>query len=379
MYWLENMGRIKMGFLCPSHVNVSMTEHGITSRDTGNLKTTANAYKVYDYIKNRYTPLNDGMIQVSINDLRCEVNLGYKAILNALIVCTKKKWLRLEQDIRCEISMTRSSETSFWLRNNTNVTLDIVFAAVAKLLSSQKAHKEFVVNGALRKRLLNEILEENKISTKPYSRTIRGGKIITEQYMLWYDGKETKTKNIGLAIAKNYKADLLQKRAKHIFTILELLPGVKVRSFLDTESKEIKQVISYENSSCLSYINNLKSDCRKFLKYLDDKNNKLGGKSGRINWADCLIDLGLDAKGYSYLDDILHILRVLGYVNSDELLPVGIEVYTTTESEQPIREKVKSDSLDERVRKDFDLMNKMKKIRLAAMNAFAGKGKSKSG
>ena len=376
MYWLENMGRIKMGFLCPSHVNVSMTEHGITSRDTGNLKTTANAYKVYDYIKNRYTPLNDGMIQVSINDLRCEVNLGYKAILNALIVCTKKKWLRLEQDIRCEISMTRSSETSFWLRNNTNVTLDIVFAAVAKLLSSQKAHKEFVVNGALRKRLLNEILEENKISTKPYSRTIRGGKIITEQYMLWYDGKETKTKNIGLAIAKNYKADLLQKRAKHIFTILELLPGVKVRSFLDTESKEIKQVISYENSSCLSYISNLKSDCRKFLKYLDDKNNKLGGKSGRINWADCLIDLGLDAKGYSYLDDILHILRVLGYVNSDELLPVGIEVYTTTESEQPIREKVKSDSLDERVRKDFDLMNKMKKIRLAAMNAFAGKGKS---
>ena len=376
MYWLENMERIKMGFLCPSHVNVSITNKNITSRDAGNLRTTANAYKVYDYIKNHYKPLNESMIQVSINDLRCEVNLGYQAVLNALIVCTKKKWLRLEQDMCCEITMTRSSETSYWLRNNTNVTLDIVFAAVTKLLSGQRAHKEFVVDGVFRKRLLKETLEENKISTKPHTRTTRGGKTITEQYMLWYDGKETKTKNIGLAIAKNYEADLLRKRAKHIFTILELLPGVKVRSFLDTESKEVKQIISYENSSCLSYIKDLKSDCREFLKYLDDKNNKLGGKTGKINWADCLIDLGLDAKGYSYLDVILHILRVLGYVNSDGLLPVGIEVYTTTESEQPIREKIKPDSLDERVRKDFDLMNKMRKIRLAAMNAFAGKGKS---
>ena len=376
MYWLENMERIKMGFLCPSHINISITDKSITSRDTGNLKTTANAYKVYDYIKNHYKPLNEGMIQVSINDLRCEVNLGYQAVLNALIVCTKKKWLRLEQDMRCEISMTRSSETSYWLRNNTNVTLDIVFAAVAKLLSSQRAHKEFVVDGALRKRLLYETLEENKINTKPHTRATESGKTITEQYMLWYDEKETKTKNIGLAIAKKYKADLLRKRAKHIFTILELLPGVKVRSFLDTESKEVKQIISYENSYCLSHIRDLKSDCRKFLKYLDDKNNRLDGKSGKINWADCLIDLGLDAKGYNYLDDILHILRVLGYVNSSGLLPMGIEVYTTTESEQPIREKIKPDSLDERVRKDFDLMNKMRKIRLAAMNAFAGKGKS---
>jgi RecQ family ATP-dependent DNA helicase len=376
MYWLENMGRIKMGFLCPSHVNVSITDKNVTSRDAGNIKTTANAYKVYDYIKNHYKPLNEGMIQVAINDLRCEVNLGYQAVLNALIVGTKKKWLRLEQDMRCEIAMTRSSETSYWLRHSTIVTLDIIFAAVTKLLSGQKAHKEFVVDGASRKRLLNETLEENKISTKPYTRTTRGGKTITEQYMLWYDGKETKTKNIGLAIAKNYRADLLRKRAKHIFTVLELLPGVKVRSFLDTESKEVKQVISYENSSCLSYIKDLKSDCRKFLKYLDDKNNRLGGKSGRINWADCLIELNLDGKGYSYLDDILHILRVLGYVNSDGLLPIGIEVFTTPESEQPIREKIKPDSLDERVRKDFDLMNKMRKIRLAAMNAFAGKGRS---
>ena len=376
MYWLENMERIKTGFLCPSHVNVSITDKKVTSRDAGNVKTLANAFKVYDYIKTHYKPLNEGLIQVSINDLRCEVNLGYQAVLNALIICTKKKWLRLEQDMRCEISMTRSSETSYWLRQNTIVTLDIVFAAVIKLLSGQKAHKEFVVDGALRKRLLNETLEENTISTKPHTRATRGGKTITEQYMPWYDEKETKTKNIGLAIAKNYKADLLRKRAKHIFTILELIPGVKVRSFLDIESKEVKQEISYESSSCLSYIKDLKSDCRKFLKYLDDKNNRLGGKSGRINWADCLIELNLDGKGYSYLDDILHILRVLGYVNSDGLLPIGIEVYTTPESEQPIREIIKPDSLDERVRKDFDLMNRMRKIRLAAMNAFAGKGKS---
>lgn len=376
MYWLENMERFKMGFLCPSHVNVSLTDKGITSQDVGNSKTEANAYKVYEYIKEHCKRLREGMVQVSVNDLRCEVNLGYQAVLNALIACAKKRWLRLEQEVRCEISRTRSSETSYWLRNDTPVTLDIVFAAVTKLLSNQKAHKEFVVDGPTRKLLLDETLEENKISTIPHTRTTRGGKTVTEQYMPWYDGKETKTKSIGLAIAKNYKADLVRKRAKHIFTVLELIPGVKVRSSLDTESKDVKQVVSYENSACLSYIKSLRSDCRKFLDYLDEQNNKLGGKSGKINWADCLIELGLEGKGYNYLDDILHILRVLGYVNSDALLPVGIEVYTTSESEQPIRENVKPDSVDDRVRKDFELMNKMRKIRLAAMNAFAGKGNS---
>ena len=377
MYWLESMERIKMGFLCPSHVNISITNKDVSSQDIGNLKSVANAYKVYDYIRTNYKPLNEGMIQVSINDLRCGVNIGYEAVLNALILCTKKKWLRLEQDMRCEIALTRSSETSYFLSHNgTNVTLNIIFAAVLKLLSEQKAHKEFVLDGELRKRLLNETLEENIIRTKPHTRTNKAGKKITEEYMPWYDGKETKTKNIGLAIAKNYESDLRRKRAKHIFTILELIPNVKVKSFLDTESKEVKQIISFESTKCSSYVNELYTDCVRFLKYLDDKNNKLSSKSGRINWADCLIELKLDSKGYHYLDDILHVLRVLGYVNSDGLLPVGIEVYTTKDTEQAIREKLKPDSLDERVRKDFDLMNKMRKIRLAAMNAFAGKGRS---
>lgn len=376
MYWLESMERIKMGFLCPSHVNISIINKDVSSQDIGNLKSVANAYKVYDYIRTNYKPLNEGMIQVSINDLRCGVNIGYEAVLNALILCTKKKWLRLEQDMRCEISLTRSSETSYILSHkDTNVTLNIIFAAVLKLLSEQEVHKEFVLDGELRKRLLNETLEENRIRTKTHTRTNKGKKI-TEECMLWYDEKETKTKNIGLAIARNYESDLRRKRAKHIFTILELVPNVKVKSFLDTESKEVKQIISFESSKCSSYVSDLYSDCVRFLRYLDEKNNKLSSKSGRINWADCLIELNLDSKGYHYLDDILYVLRVLGYVNSDGLLPVGIEVYTTKDTEQAIREKLKPDSLDERVRKDFDLMNKMRIIRLAAMNAFAGKGRS---
>ena len=377
MYWLESMERIKMGFLCPSHVNISIINKDVSSQDIGNLKSVANAYKVYDYIRTNYKPLNEGMIQVSINDLRCGVNIGYEAVLNALILCTKKKWLRLEQDMRCDIALTRSSETSYILSHkDTNVTLNIIFAAVLKLLSEQEVHKEFVLDGELRERLLNETLDENRIRTKTHTRTNKAGKKIAEEYMLWYDGKETKTKNIGLAIAKNYESDLRRKRAKHIFTILELIPNVKVKSFLDTESKEVKQIISFESTESSSYVSEFYTDCVRFLRYLDEKNNKLSSKSGRINWADCLIELKLDSKGYHYLDDILHVLRVLGYVNSDGLLPVGIEVYTTKDTELAIREKLKPDSLDERVRKDFDLMNKMRKIRLAAMNAFAGKGRS---
>jgi RecQ family ATP-dependent DNA helicase len=370
LYWLQSMERIKMGFLCPSHINISIIDNSNKAHSLSN-----DVFKVFDYLKTHYKQFDQGVIQVSVNDLRCDMNMGYQAVLNALIVCAKNRWIRIEQDVRCEITTTRSSETNYRLNHDINVTLDIIFAAVMRLLSDQKPHKEFVLDSAIRTKLLNETLDDNKIETKPFSRKTKTGKTITEQYMLWYDGKETKLKNIGLAIAKNYESDLRKKRAKHIFTLLELIPGVKVKSYLDTESKEVKQIVSYESAKCVSYAQDLKEDCLQFLRYLERKNNKLGSKSGRLNWADCIIDLRLDNKGYNYLDTILHILKALGYVNSDGLLPIGIEIYTTTESEKAITDNVKPDSVDERTKRDFDLMNKMRKIRLASMNAFAGKGR----
>lgn len=374
MYWLENMGRLKMGYLCPSHVNVSIQNKTVTTADAGGGKNMLNAYKVYDYIRTNYSFQEGNSTQVSINDLRCGANIGNQAVLNAIVLCTKKGWLRLEQDMRCEITLTRSSETTYRLSHDTNVALDVIFNAVYGLLSEQKVHKEFVVNGSLRKRILDEALEDARIQTKKLTKTTKSGNTRTEEYMLWFDGKETKTKNIGLALAKNYKSDLLKKRAKHIFTILELIPDVNVKSFLDTETKEVKQTVSFESAKWKTYLESLKFDCLQFLRYLDSKNNKIGGKNGRINWADCIIDLKLEDKGYNYLDNILQVLRVLGYIKSDGMLPVGIEVYTTDETESPIRDNIKSNSVDERVKKDFDLMNKMRKIRLAAMTAFAGKG-----
>lgn len=376
MYWLENLERLKMGFLCPSHVNVSIQNKAVKASDVSGGKNMLNAYKVYDYIRNNYSFSEGNVTQVSINDLRCGANIGNQAALNALVLCTKKRWLRLEQDMRCEISLTRASETTYRLSHNTNVTFDIVFDAVNNLLSGQKAHREFVVNGSLRNQILNDAIENAHIETKTLTKTTKSGKTKEEKYMLWFDGKEAKTKNIGLALAKNYESDLRKKRAKHIFTILEMLPDVNVKSFLDTESKEIKQTVSFESPKWKTYLESLKTDCLQFLRYLDGKNNKVGTKGGRINWADCIIELKLEDKGYGYLDNILQILRSLGYVNSDGMLPVGIEVYTTDGTESPLRENIKPDSVDERVKKDFDLMNKMRKIRLAAMTAFAGKGKS---
>lgn len=376
MYWLENLERLKMGFLCPSHVNVSILDYSINASDVSGSKNMQNAYKVYDYIKNNYSFKDCDVIQVSINDLRCGTNIGYQAAINALVLCTKKRWLRLEQDMRCEITLTRASETAYRLSHNINVTLDIVFDAVNNLLSDQKTHKEFVINGALRNQILNHAIENAHIETKTLTKTTKSGKTKEEKYMLWYDGKETKTKNIGLALATNYEKDLRKKRAKHIFTILEMLPDVNVKSFLDTESKEIKQTVSFESLKWKNHLESLRTDCLQFLRYLDGKNNKVGAKGGRINWADCIIDLNLEDKGYAYLDSILQILRTLGYVNSDGMLPVGIEVYTTEETENPLRENIKPNSVDESIKKDFDLMNKMRKIRLAAMTAFAGKGKS---
>ena len=60
--------------------------------------------------------------------------------------------------------------------------------------------------------------------------------------MIWYNEND-KHKNKGLSIAKSYHDDLYKKRLRQVIALLELIPDVKVQSYLDTKKKCVHQSV----------------------------------------------------------------------------------------------------------------------------------------
>lgn len=392
MYWLEKMNRIKMGFLCPAHVNITVLKKDlvIDDEDKSGSISEKHARKVFKYIVSRMKEGEGDRLQVSINDVRTNVKLGNNSVQNAIVICHQKGWLRLEQEMRCSVSMLRNDETDYMLRKidpsdhfgkyiprtSEIYTLGIILQAVENLLKGKSIHKEYVIDQNERNSILKSAISAADLQTKSVKTKGKANSYGQTEYMIWYDEGEKNKKNIGLAIAANYHKDLKTKRAKHIFSVLQTVPGVSFKSYLDTKAIEIRQTVSIEDDSWQTYLNDLRYDSVRLLRHILKKNNSGDAKSGSINWADCMVELGIENKGCRYLDNLIYILKILGYIHADSMLPIGIEVNTTDESEFDISSRLRKGSIDIKVKDDFDLMNKMRNMRLAAMNALSGNGKN---
>lgn len=373
LYWLECLDRLKLGFTCPSHINIRLKTKDENVRTSWKISELS---RVYDYIKTNHVQGDEDVCQISISELKDGLNIGLGKLIDSLVRCVSLGWLSVEQDMRCEITTTRTSEVLYKVKWNNKVTLDIIFDAIGSILGGVQVGCEFVMDAHYRDEILKESVAEANLKTRIHKKKNRRGEEVSKEYMIWVDEKDITSKKIGLSLAQSYKRDLFRKRAKHIYSIMQLLPGVSIKTELDSHTNQPQQLINVKDDRWKLRLSEFKKDCFELLKYIVSTNNKLGSRGERMNWAACMIDLKLVDKGFVYLDNLLYILRVLGYVKSGSMLPMGLEVFTTKDSDRAVNEKIKPDSNDERVKTDFDLMNKMRKIRLAAMTAFAGKGKS---
>lgn len=188
--------------------------------------------------------------------------------------------------------------------------------------------------------------------------------------MVWYR-EDDKQKNKGLSIAKSYRDDLYNKRSRQVFTLLELIPNVKVQSYLDTEHKRVLQSIIIEKNTWKEFLKSFEPDCKKLLEYI------FKHKQPVINWSQAIIDLNIDDKGFIYFDSILRYLNGMGYLSADAILPTGIEVYTTDTTCNAIEEDT-NDTSETDVKKAFDEAIEIRQLRLCVMDALTSKVKGKS-
>ena len=102
--------------------------------------------------------------------------------------------------------------------------------------------------------------------------------------MIWYNEND-RQKNKGLSIARSYHNDLYKKRLRQIITLLEIIPDVKVKSFIDTQKKCVLQSVIVEENTWKDFLNDFQADCLKTLEYINKRQTlQFVGRTPPLIW-----------------------------------------------------------------------------------------------
>lgn len=379
-YWLERMGRIKMGYLSPAHINITILDNNSVGSNGGTLeerikrfstsRSATYASAILIELRLIQREQKNSNIQVSIQRLAANLSMPLAKLLDCLIWCEKHKIIRIEQETRCHIAFTRLSEVSYMLGwNSHEVAFHVILNATRLLLQNNglKLEKNYTLSDIHRFIKNSDTLED---IVKNVTKTDEDGNQSTEKYMTWYDEND-KQKNKGLSIAQSYHDDLYKKRLRQVISLLEIIPDVKVQSFIDTRKKCVLQSVIVEKDTWKKFLRDFQTDCLKTLEYI----NKC--PSTIIRWSDAIVELGFENKGFVYFESLLRYLKGMAYISTDALLPTGIEIYTTDNSEEVIFENVESDSKDYQDKVAFDEAIDIKNLRLCVMDVLTTKIHSK--
>lgn len=379
-YWLERMGRIKMGYLSPAHINITILNNNSVGSNEETLeerikrlstsRSATHASAILVELRLIQKEQQNSNIQVSIQELAANLSMPSAKLLDCLIWCEKLKIIRIEQETRCHIAFTRLSEVSYMLgRNSHEVAFHIILNATRLLLQNNglKLEKIYTLSDIHRFIKKSDTLED---IVKNITKTDEDGNQSTEKYMTWYNEND-KQKNKGLSIAQSYHDDLYKKRLRQVISLLEIIPDVKVQSFIDTKKKCVLQSVIVEKDTWKEFLRDFQADCLKTLEYI----NKC--PSTIIRWSDAIVELGFENKGFVYFESLLRYLNGMAYISTDALLPTGIEIYTTDNSDEVIFENVESDSKDYQDKVAFDEAVEIRNLRLCVMDVLTTKIHSK--
>ena len=372
-YWLERMSRIGLGYLSPAHITVTIQENVVPDSLLFTSEQGKTTKKVFDSLLSIAKYRGCNTIQVSLQKLAGDLSILPTRVLNELITCAKFKVLEINQEVRCRISNTRFDEVPYLLNHpNVDLAFHIIINAAEKILedntlNNEKAYFDKEIRQFIDMSSLDHLLKE-------VERTSSDDITEPRYYMPWYD-EDDKKMNKGLSVAKNYKKDLMGKRFRQIFTTLfDIIPDVKCKSYIDMESKSVKQSIIVEKNTWKQFLPEFKADCLKTLDYIYNLQNT---SIQTVNWAEAINHLDIAKKGFAYFENVLRYLSGMAYIACDNLLPTGIEVYTTDNSGQPILEDTKSDCEDYKVKSEFEEAMQVRSLRLCVMDALTTKVKTK--
>lgn len=363
-HWLEHIGSIKLGFLSPSYISITINDN---ISNNYNLSLLGNP--VYLYVKNLKIQFGKD-IPLQINEIRKSLRISIDNIINELLLCMKHGLLKINNTMKCKLVARRSEESKYMILQNKNIyALHIAFEGIRIILSRCKKGKFTKFDHNDREEVYKSILEltdYNDIKTISSSE----GEI---KYMPWKREGEN-LKNDVVVKFDTFKKNIYNSVGPMLFTILNYIKDVKCK--IMGIDNEIVHEIKVLDDDWEQYIDDLEKDCLKLIEIII--NNK--DLNYNIYWADLFInELNWMDKGYSYFDDVLSILYALSYIQSTPRINNGIEVYTTDSTLDEITENTNENDPLYLYRKEFDEVMNLKKISISAMQLFSSIKKEDQG
>ncbi|CAA6824818.1 MAG: ATP-dependent DNA helicase RecQ [uncultured Sulfurovum sp.] len=364
LYWLEKLGRIKLGYFTITHLNFSRKSlNELKGKLEKKSISDTNILKLCKGINELYSSSADSdstdIVQVSIAQLRQKTKYGLLKLFKNIINANRLELIELKQEIVAEHTLQRTLELKANLEASSQngisyPCIDTIFELVNIIMENTKPKDSKIFEGYEIEKFIRDAIDTSLSQNNTN--------------FLAKDSIYKIEKSIGA-----YKNDIRKKRAKHAFSIIRLLFKVRYDSKIvadDSVEKGfvVKQSIyngytKKEEGNWRGFLNILKEDCSKVLSYIAEEN--ISNNNKKFNWLK-LLDKTSQPDNFQRLSDVLYVLSILGYVLSHSVLPSGIEV--TLQNKEPLD----SENDDSKVFGEFEEVGQIRSLKLIALQVLSG-------
>lgn len=361
LYWLEELGRLRLGMFTLTHLPLTLLDQPNYSRLAQADERQLVEHLIAAIKSSDYREGNATSVSLPLEELqRLTGQKQLKEVFRLLFRAQKAQALTIDRSLWLTITKKRSTELRAWQQ--------------ASGAAPQLPLVEALFD--LAKRLLGRVPTgggQRRVEPPEWEELVRevAAEHFTPDRVYWAEIGAKKQPLGPPATCRKLSQDWQRSRAKFALNLLRLLPGLKVKTLLDVSSAsrgERIQLISGEPGAARQGAEPLAALRRHLLALLE-----YVVRAGRttFNYADVVVALGLEAEGASYVDNLLFLARSLAYLQSTgSLLPTGIELYLQ-DLATPDRDNRTAlpnhRTSDYQVHQQFEEGRKLKQLRLLAL------------
>lgn len=362
LYWLEKLKRIKLGLYTPTHLPIEILDsknHNFSQLN--NLEIKEKIRRLYYYLeKEKHKQLSDSSkIMLSLEQLKDiteenNINKLYQILFSA----QKCNVLCLVRILNSEPTKSKSDELESNLKKGLEKKLPIiesVFDFSKELIKISKLQDQTNLDDEdLNNLAKNSILE-----------------FITPDKIFWAKKKEKES------ICEKTIKEFKESRKKNALKILNFIDGLNYKSIIEINEADKTSKISHllfnkekkqsDKEKQIKELEEIKKDLYKLIAIISKgafiRNNN------QYNIVNLMLELDIQQQGEKYLQTLLHIAFLLGYLKSSGgLTPFGIELWIKNLDSI---ENVLPETDEKKVYDEFQETIKLKELRLSVLEGLS--------
>jgi superfamily I DNA/RNA helicase len=362
LYWLERLGRIRLGLFTPAFLPVSIPASKADITIIQDLEEREAIQKFVASVKSyQAAKFPEGSAAlIPMPDIRQFSGKKNNAeLFKFLFMAQKAGAISIDRFITLEPTRTRTRELEKWTKFTSAPTIEAIFDLTEKILNKTKLCEQVSFAGDFIDSLARETAEE----------------YFSPRQIFWEEFKKNGKEEIpATEISEKLKEDFIKKRVKFAFKIITMLPKMRHQSIIeagtDRKKPKVVQLVYNGNTNkktLIQALNEFKNKLNELIFHVAPTFFQENEKS--FNYADLIIRLKLDDHPFEYLPSLIFISKGLGYLKGNgSFIPMGIELFIDDVSDIDERDRA---TQDYKVYQDFLEGIQLKELRLLALECLA--------